>query len=291
MQRTDVEEMNTAIPNYDQIIMKFKELRNSQYERTFESLRKYVFSRRSCLSCKNYQQVLRRVLFEILIECYEECDRSSYHKFAKEERSAVLHQNWSRIINKELMRDHIRKEVLDREYYKALHGISVRHSPEACHDLNEYIGQCIDVCWMMLMPNKPVKLEPMTWGPIEGQSPLIFNQEYQLERGKASKGYKGSKIFYFVWPALVITRYGSPLKNEKMEVVLGEKRCEPCRIICNCIKRSGIWNYAVKPLLWTYHSLVVLTVVFFLVRVQDIVGRELLLILTILTTFVFVRYF
>jgi len=82
--------------------------------------------------------------------------------------------------------------------------------------LRQYVNECCDICWIMVLQESPLGLDPMEWA-AKGEQ--YKESEHMLFKGSDTGTPEQSHtVKYYVWP--VITQKGDVLEHQKKRVMV-----------------------------------------------------------------------
>jgi len=133
---------------------------------------------------------------------------------------SYFRENYQFILKKNELKEKVERKVLSEcgEFGALLMG--GREAEDVMEAYREYVVQCIEVCWIMLLQDPVLEMQPMRWRP-DGR---VLYEENVMKRVLGSDR-KCDYVLYYVWPILV--RNGSVLKDQKQEVVTKEELYTP----------------------------------------------------------------
>ena len=86
--------------------------------------------------------------------------------------------------------------------------------------MKEYIRECLEVCWVMILQDPPLEIIPNQWRSKGlGTEWTVYDDKYHKRVLGSDRHCKG--ILYFVWPA--VARKGVVLGDQKVDVLLREE--------------------------------------------------------------------
>ena len=86
--------------------------------------------------------------------------------------------------------------------------------------LREYIRECLEVCWVMILQDPPLQIMPNQWRSTGlSEEWTVYDEKYHKRVLGSDRHCKD--ILYFVWPA--VSRKGVVLGDQKVDVLLREE--------------------------------------------------------------------
>ena len=83
--------------------------------------------------------------------------------------------------------------------------------------MREYIRECLEVCWVMILQDPPLQIQPDRWKASElSAERTVYDEKYHKRVLGSDRHCKD--ILYFVWPA--VSRKGVVLGDQKVDVLL-----------------------------------------------------------------------
>eukprot|EP01084_Bolivina_argentea_P013334 24991_1 len=153
------------------------------------------------------------------IECDNNFIYDEKYKILENRFASYFRDNYKYVLKTDLLKRNVINDMLNEfEHFRDLKKDNNKYN--ICDCYQEYVLQCIDICWIMLLQDPKLKLTPLEWRP---NSMKIYDD-------KCSKRILGSdrkcnNILYYVWPNLM--RDGNKLNNQKVEVVTQNELYKP----------------------------------------------------------------
>jgi len=251
----DVIASEQELPVISKTLEMFDNLYTQQRQTANRKLKKWL------KKTKNYRkayiaQKMHEVMFNVLIWSYEEVrrfqDEEMFLKAAKalrmetanddekdvhfgvEQRAGLVIS--SRDIIRKRFDDHFKMncdKILDQVQSIMARNVmekTLRENADCFEDLGEeeeltaledFVNECCRVCWIMILQDPPLELDPMEW---KGRGETFMKSEHNKFKGSNTES---NKVLYYVWPVITDRRGNAETDQKKMIMVRDAFEPEP----------------------------------------------------------------
>merc|ERR1719474_121307 len=99
----------------------------------------------------------------------------------------------------------------------------LKQNEDVMSALRIFVRRCCEVCWIMILQDPPLELEPMKWRAAkEG---VTFNSKDFVKIMGSDRKSESANVLYYVWPN--ITRKGTVLGDQKWRVLVRDEMYRP----------------------------------------------------------------
>eukprot|EP01084_Bolivina_argentea_P151471 264367_1 len=247
LEMTNVVGVKQLLPTVQETLTQFCSLRDQQHHNTYTKLKQYI--KQLDYNWQKYyiNQTVHQILFHTIIKCYEkvvefkqnmfdvianelnmyytlknnnisdECINNEINKILSNRFGSYFKDNYKTILKTKIIAEKVKYDILSKEYSKCLSNIE---SCDSLNSLNEFIIQCLNICWVMILQDPPLHFKPITW-----KSKNIIQFDNKIHKRVLGSDKKCTNILYCVWP--VISRNRKILDDQKIEVILRDNMYSP----------------------------------------------------------------